>query len=360
MPITASIIGAVGALGAGGIGAAVQGGAQSNVNNLIQQSVDQLTKIGVPTAQAQQIALEHYQSSGQLTPQQAQAFKQQGTALNNIQLNPQEKQSQLNALNQLQQIGSNGGMLLSDKAQLAQQMANTNAQAQGANQAVLSNANQRGQLGSGLSLIAQLQNSQNAANQNQQNSLSIAGQAQQRALQALSSAGQLGGQLRGQDYDIAANAAKAQDAINNFNTQNTQNVSNANTSMNNAAQQYNLQNNQNIMNANTSTDNQQQIYNQQLQQQQFQDQMQQAQAAANARSQQASNLLQGGQNQAGQFAAIGSGLAKTGTTIGNYLNNNSNNNTNNQNTPNNQEEEDPANAFTTWAGSDSSNFGGVS
>ena len=354
MPITASIIGAVGALGAGGIGAALQGGAQSNVNNLIQQSVDQLTKIGVPTAQAQQIALEHYQSSGQLTPQQAQTFKQQGTALNNIQLDPQEKQSQLNALNQLQQIGSNGGMLLSDKAQLQQQMANTNAQAAGQRQAILSNANQRGQLGSGLSLVAQLQNSQNAANQNQQNSLGIAAQAQQRALQSLSQAGQLGGQLRGQDYDMAANAAKAQDAINNFNTQNTQNVSNMNTSLNNAAQQYNLQNNQNIMNANTNQDNQQQMYNKQLQQQYFQDSMQQAQAAANARAQQASNLLQGGKNQAAQIAGIGTGLNQAGTAIGNNLYKSGNTNSDNSN-----QEEDPNAALTTWAGSDSSNFGNI-
>jgi len=55
--------------------------------------------------------------------------------------------------------------------------------------------------------------------------LDVSAQAQSRALQALMQGGQLGGQIRQQDFGEQSEKAQAQDAINRFNTANRQQVS---------------------------------------------------------------------------------------------------------------------------------------
>ena len=68
--------------------------------------------------------------------------------------------------------------------------------------------------------MAQLMANQNAANQNNQSGLEVAGMAQNRALQAGQAAGQLGSQMEGQQYAQQAQRAAAQDAIAQFNARN--------------------------------------------------------------------------------------------------------------------------------------------
>jgi len=266
----------IGSLISAGIGAAQHASDMSQAEQNYMQAVAEFQKLGVPTAQAQQLALQHLKSVGQLTPQLEQTINQGKSNLSSITTDPAEKQAQLKALSTLQTLGTNGGELLSDKAALQNTLNQTATQARGAREAILANANARGQLGSGQSLTAQLDNAQKAANANQSAALDINGEAQKRALQAIMQSGDLAGKMRSQDYSEKANAASAQDAIDRFNTANKQNTSNTNIGIQNDAQKYNLANNQRIADTNATIDNYQQERNQGLIQQEYEDQLQKA------------------------------------------------------------------------------------
>lgn len=313
MPTGGLIIGGIGALASAGVGAATSAADRKAQQAAIQNAINQFTSIGVPPAEAMQIVLQKYKSAGQLTPEMEQTFLQGKTNLSSVAPNQQDRVAQMNALNQLQQLGTNGGELLSDKAALNNTINASNTANRGRQQAILQNAQARGVGGSGASLAAQLDAAQNEANQQNSNALNIDAQAQQRALQAISQGGALGSQMEKQDYAEKANAAQAQDAIDRFNMANRQNVSNQNTQATNAANAFNLENNQRISDLNTGVDNTQAEYNSKMIQQNYEDQLQRAAGASGQYD--ASGKFYGDQAQgdANQWGNVGSGLAKLGT-----------------------------------------------
>lgn len=348
----AAIIPAVASLGSAAIGAATSAGSQAQQQQQIQQEINQFMSIGVPPAAATQMVMQKYQSAGQLTPQLEQTISQAATNLNNVQTNPKDTEAQQNALSSLQNIGSSGGMTLADQANQNTLLSNTATKARGDEQAILANANARGQLGSGQALGAQLGASQNAYNQANQNSLQIAGNAQNRALQALQGAGQLGGQMQAQDYYQKANAAQAQDSISRFNAANSQNVAGRNTAYQNAANQYNLSNNQNISNANTTGQNATNQYNAQQIQNNYENQLQRAAGASGQIGNMANFYGKQGEQNSNMWGGIGSGISQAGTSymnydlLNNYLNGRKNNGT--------------GGGGTSWAGDDSNAYQNLS
>lgn len=313
-------IGAAGAIGGGLIGNASASGDRQAAIDAYKQSVADYEAIGVPSIEAQQIVLQKYQSEGKLTPELQEAIKQEDTGLQDITTDPQYKAAQLQALQKLQDLGSNGGLSLTDKANLEQTMGDVAAQERGSREAILQDAQQRGGYGSGAALAAQLMNQQGAASRNHQAGLAAAGSAQDRALQAIIQAGTLGTSLRNQDYDQAAAAAKAQDTINQWNAANSQDVQAANAAAKNSAAAANLANAQNISNANVDTTNKQETYNKGLAQTNFNNQLAVTQGKANARSGQASNLNANAQNTADMWSGIGSGVAQGAGAIAQYAN----------------------------------------
>jgi hypothetical protein len=302
------VVGGIASLGSALIGSSAQSKALQASIDAYQQSVKDLEAIGVPTAEAQQLTLEQYKSSGQMTPELEQAVQQGPSNMLGVTTDPAYKASQLKALSSLQDIGDSGGMTLSDRATLERTMGNVNAKTRGAREAILQDAQQRGGYGSGTSLAAQLMAQQGGAQDAHQAGLDAAAQAQQRALQAIQGAGQMGGQLRSQDYGEQADKARAQDAIAAWNAQNRQQVGNTNVGTRNAAQQYNLTNAQNLSNANVDTRNKEQAYNKGLQQTYFQNQMDVAKAKASARAGQAQAGTQGAAQQAQLWGNIGSAV----------------------------------------------------
>lgn len=315
----------IGALASAGVGLAENISARQQALQELNQTVQSYQAIGIPSIQAQQLALQDYQSAGKLTPELEQAFTQGNSQLSSVQTDPQYKQAQLSALNSLQGIANHGGLTIQDQANtnnVLSQLQQANAGNQGA---IMQNMAQRGVGGSGFELAQRLSNAQSAGNTAAQQGTNIAAQAQARALQAISQGGQLGGQMQAQQYNQLANAAQAQDAINRFNTQNSQAVANQNTGYQNQAQQANLQNAQNIANANTGLSNYQQQYNSQLQQQQFQNNLSVASGAANARAGVANQLTSNGNSYAATAGGIAQGLGQA------YAAENQPNNANNKN-----------------------------
>lgn len=279
----------------GSIGDFLSGGNNSKAADARSAATDQLSSLQLPDTVSMQIQLEDLVQQGALTPEQAQAILADPSALNGISTDPALQKAQMDALTGLQDISSSGGLTAADKAQLSQIQTQGDTAARGSREAIQQNAQARGLGGSGIELLQEMQNQQDQATRNSANDLSVAGMAQNRALQALQQAGTLGGQIQNQSFNQQATVANANDAIDKFNTQNAQNVNLTNTAANNTAEAANLAAKQKIADANVATHNAQQQYNKQLQQQQFDNAYKKAGGVAGGLNNQAQGFQQAGQ-----------------------------------------------------------------
>lgn len=114
---------------------------------------------------------------------------------------------------------SKQGMSAIDNARLAEIQNQINQQNRGNQEAILQNMAQRGLAGSGSELAARLNAQQGAAQSGYLAGSELAGNAAQRAFQALQSQGAYAGQMTDQQYQQLANEAQAQDMINRYNTE---------------------------------------------------------------------------------------------------------------------------------------------
>lgn len=320
VPLVAAGIGALGSIGGGLIGKKSADEDREKAMFLAKQSVEELTALGIPSVEAQRLVLEEYKNQGILTPELEQSILLGDSQMGAISLDPRYKQAQLDALTQLQQIGQEGGMTLSDRAAMERELGNITSDERGRRQAILQSVRERGQLGSGLELMAQLQNQQDSAGQARQIGLEKAGMAQQRALDAISQAGNLGGNIRGQEFGEQQAIAQAKDAISKWNAANRQDVLQRNVMAKNAAQERNLSQAQQMANSNVDLRNQAQQNNKNLIQQQFQNRFNVEQAKSNARSGQANMLNQNAQNTQNMWSGIGNSVGRLGNTVGQYFN----------------------------------------
>lgn len=320
MPWLAAAIPAVIGAGTSIAGMVQQGQANSQASANMAKAIQEYLAIHVPDPEQQRLELARYQSTGRLSPQLETQIQQDPTAFEQIVKNQHYQDSQNRALDQLQSLGEEGGLSLSDKANLQSQLV-TNANKDKANRdAITDEMARRGQGGSGMSLQAQLSGAQSAGDRDAMARLQTAGSARDRALDAISKGGQLAGTLGQQDYQRQSDLASARDAISRFNTTNAQGVQQRNVAAGNAAQTYNLDRNQDIANKNVALSNDEQKYNKGLAQQQFENQIQLASGKANAYTGNANQISKAGADTAKQYGAIGSGIAQAGGAIQNQNN----------------------------------------
>ncbi len=276
-----------------GAGAAIAGGIGSYLANasaneraqmLQDQNLQNWIKLNVPDPAQQQVVFQKFVNQGQLDPKLEAAIKAQPSQFQNIITSAKDKAAQNDALSQLQDIGSQGGLRLQDQAALQDAQSQADVKNRANRQGIESEMARRGLGGSGFDVASQLQGQQGTADQLANSSLKTAASAQDRALQAIQGAGTLAGQYQNQDFNQQAQKAGAADKINMFNTQNLQDVSNKNVASQNAAQEYNLNNQQRISDQNAQIANQNSMYNNQLQQQGYQNQVQKLQGQGGAGS----------------------------------------------------------------------------
>lgn len=253
---------------------------------------------GVKAPNLQQIALQGYTPAADYRNYLSQLGP---TQLSAITTDPTVAAAQKQALSQMGQY-STGQLGNQDYANLRQIQNQQNINSQGQRQALMQNAAARGQAGSGSSLASMLGANQGAANNAAQMGTQVAGQAANRGMEATGQMGQMAGQMRGQQYGEAANAANAQDYINQFNAQN----------QNQAGMGYAQLLNQ-LGQQNTDVHNQQTMYNQnQVPQQNFQNQMTQAQGLANAYQGAAQNQQQAAATTTGFFGSALGAASRAG------------------------------------------------
>lgn len=323
MPLGGAVIAGVGALGSAVIGSEKAAGEQRAAKEARDAAVKQWLSINVPDPAQQRVEYEKYQIAGTLSPQLEKAFQQGQSELKNIQLDPTSRDAEIAALQQMQDLASHGGVDAQSKQKEAQALNTANTNERGQRGAIIQNYAARGQGGSGAELAALLEAQQGDSNQAASVGQQSAADAEQRALQAMMNSSQIGANINTQDYNQAAESAKAQDAINRFNTQTQQGVEGTNVSAKNAAQAANLANSQAVSNANTGVANKQEQENKALVQQQFDNQKSVASGIANADAGVANQANEGAKNTANQWAGIGDAISTGATAIGQYENNKS-------------------------------------
>lgn len=314
-PLTLGLVG-------GGVASSLIGlfGSGSDASKYMDQAIQQLIAVHVPDPAQQKIELERYRSTGQLSPQLEHSIQANPSALQGIVQNQKYSQAQDRALSQLQEEGNNGGMRLSDKAALQGELL-TSANKDKANRdAITDQYAQRGQLGSGMQLQAQLAGAQSAGDRDAQSRLSALASAQDRSLQAIQGAGDLAGKLQTQDYGRQKDIADAKDKINLFNTQNLQDVQQRNVAGANAAQAYNLNQSQDIANKNVDTANKEQQYNKSLEQQNYENQMQKANGIAGVYKGAAGQANYDADKKSTAWSGVGSGFGQAAKGWNDWLN----------------------------------------
>lgn len=288
----------------GGVTDILTGGSREKQNEAAMQAIQSLQSLETPDPEQMKVNLQELVSQGVITPEQAQSALVDANAYNQISLDPTTRNAQLNALRSLQDI-SDDGFSSQQASDLARIKSNQAAESRGAQEAILQNAAQRGVAGGGLEMLSRMQAQQAQAGQRNLADLNVAAQADQNKLAALQQIGQLGGNIRSQDYAQEQAKAQAQNTINQFNAGQMQRTNELNTGIRNQAQGQNLAERQRISDANTGISNQQQMHNQGLSQQDFENKYRKAGGVAGAQ-QGLSNLYgqQGQQN----MQVFGSGL----------------------------------------------------
>ena len=193
-----------------------------------------------PSIENLQMVVQQEISQGRLTPELGSAILADPSAMAEVGANPELVRAQEASLGALQNIARQGGMDIQSRANLARIQDQLGQQERGQREALLSQQQRQGTLGSGQGLAAQLQAQQASADRAAQAGFQQAASADQRALQALIQSGQMAGQMRTQQVGEEERRAAAADRINRFNTQHRQQLQAANRNTINAANRYNM------------------------------------------------------------------------------------------------------------------------
>lgn len=246
--------GAIGIVG-GLLGSMFSGGDQDKARQATLEAIREIESAGLPPDLAKPLLLEKFKQVGLYSPALEQQMDMAFSKAANIQEDPSLRSAQMSALGRFGQL-SKSGIDPQARAAMAQTQQNLASDMEGKRQQIIQNMQSRGQAGSGAELATALQATQAGGNQLANEQLNIAGQAAQRALQALGSYGNMSGQVRGQDFNVENAKAQAADELTKFNLQNSINRQQRNVAAQNQAQAANLQQSQQISNANIAQANQ--------------------------------------------------------------------------------------------------------
>lgn len=270
--------------------AAAEAAAISEAN--YQRNKALLESVGIPSIEAQEIALQNPEYVGDLV-----AELQGKSALTEIALDPKLRDNQMNQLAELEGL-TKTGLGTVDRIALDEAQSEATAADKSRRAGILSQMAQRGMVDSGANLAAQLQSSEAANQQAMQQSQNIAKQASANRMNAINALANQSSNIETKDYSRAADAATAQDAIQRFNvgTRNTTNASNINAR-------------QDLANTAANTANRQEITNKGLIQQDYTNRLNRAQSIAGMNTSQANNqanaALTAGQGAANMYGQIG-------------------------------------------------------
>lgn len=260
LPGWGTVIGAVIGGVVGGIGGAGVDQAQTRLKNTINQYMEQMAAIDMPRYEDLKVVFQKSMAGEPLTPQQLTALQDVNSEVQKIYQDKASKQTQLEAIAAMKQR-SRGGLTLQDKADLLQAQREIDRQQSGVQKSILSNMQQRGQLGSGAELAARLSAGQSGAQQASQNALNIAAQSRAGAIQALKDSAAMGRQMGQDQLGFDKMKADAADETRRSNLTRLQNAMQYNVGNINAAKQFNINRQNKSADQNVDLSNQEQVHN---------------------------------------------------------------------------------------------------
>lgn len=276
--------------------------AQEAINNVLQE----MQQYPHSPDEAFQKILSKLDDVGVLTPELEQQITLAAPKVAEIQETPETRKAQMTALELLGQRAATG-MTPEDKARLSQIQTQIAKDTEAKRQQILQTYQQRGLGGTGAEIASQLQAASAGAAEAGEQGMQLQAQASRAALEAAREYGALGGQIRGQEFDIARTKAGAEDqaAMTRFNEAV-------------ARQQRNLAVQRQSEQARRDEAYRRASLGISTEQQTFQNQAARTQALANARLGQATQLQQQAAQTAGQWAGAGAGAGQALTAAGIY------------------------------------------
>lgn len=225
-------------------------GKDSGAEALLQEATTGLKSLKSPTAEDLTYQLDQLVQQGVITPEQAKTYLQEGTSFSDISTDPRLRDAQMAALSSLQDIANSGGLTAIDKAKIGEITSRLGQEERGAREAIVQRSAEQGRGGTPLELAALLENQQGSATRASQEGADVAAMAEQRALEALTNAGNLGGQIRSQEFGEQSDIASAKDLMARFNAEHLNTSEEANAARRMTAQEQNLAERQRIADAN--------------------------------------------------------------------------------------------------------------
>jgi len=313
--LTAAIIGGVASIGSSAIAGSTAKKGQQAAQDAADKAAAAFEGIEIPTIEEQKIILQSPELMGKYTPEQIEAMQMGVSAMEDVAARPETITEQQEALKQMSEIAE-GGLTEADKAGMRQIQREVGQSDVARRRTLLNEMAQRGVLGSGMELAAQLEGQQQSASQAAEASDRAIQQAQARSLQALSQKGDIASRLRGQEFGEQSDIARAKDVINQFNLQNRQRAAEMNVTESNRAQMINLAASQAQEDTRVQAQNEMERYNQALRQQQYQNELQRASGLSSQYQVQGQTAQAAANVQAQQQAGIGSAITNIAGAIG--------------------------------------------
>lgn len=308
LPIASQIIGGV-------VGNALASGDRAQAAQLMKEAYDELINLGYPPDLSEKIAFEELKQTGVMTPEMEKDFLLAKSKLSQFQEDPALKGAQMGALESLIKSGK-GGFTQADRAAYEKMRSDVARDTEAQRQQILQAAQARGIADGGSVIASQLMAGQEGANRASQQGLQQSGQASQNALAAMAKAGDLGGSIRTQDFNIAKSISDDESAIDKFNIQQQSGVEQRNIAARNLAQQKNLGEQQRIADYNTQLRNAELARQQEARRQNYLDKVQLAKLKSEAKNKRADQYTAAGDATAGQITgianAVGGGIASYG------------------------------------------------
>jgi len=286
----------------------------TDAQKYLQQALQAYQSANVPTIASETVGnLPMETVQGTVTPGQIQVAQQAPSAYNAIALDPATRAAQMAALGQYTNIANAPGLDPAAKLALQQTIDAANAQSQGAQGAIMNQAQAEGVGGGDFALTQRAIAAQGASNNAATQGLQAAAMAEANREAALNQMANIGGSINASDYGQAANKAAAQNVINATNQGYTNAANTGNVANQIQAGEFNTNTAQGVNAANTAAGQNKIYYNAALPQQQFQNELAKASGIAGVSGSQA-NAAQSAQN--ANLGFTGSLLGAAGTIGG--------------------------------------------
>lgn len=309
-----ALAGGAGSIVGGLLGRGAASGDRKQAERLLKDQLRYIDSIDLPDVEKMRIVADLIENQGNLEDIiQMEALPEELTSeASQVTTDPRLREAQLNALNYMEQIGTEGGLTPEEAAEQRMTDRLVDREAQAAQKAIIANMAARGVGGSGTELQARLAASQGADARRAEAFDRLAVEGRQRALQAMERSGQLGSQIRGQDFSENFRTAQAADEIARINQAQKMDAARRNFERLNQTRARDLAERQRIAEANRNIRSQADLYNKQLEQQRYENEMRKAAARQGSNAAMADYYSRRAANTAQGYADIGRAVGTGG------------------------------------------------